>query len=109
MAGFGSDFHIRVKQDDLRQTGGDVQTNLKTFQTQWSDLIDLVKNTQHYWIGKGAETKRKELITLNKDVERMIERLGEYQVDLMEIAGIYDKAESDNAELSESLPADVII
>lgn len=108
MAGLGSGFQIRVTPDHLRQIAGDVRTNLSKFETQWNDLRERVDRTQAYWTGKGADVKRKELTTLNKDVERMILRLKEYHTDLLEMAGIYDEAERNNKDQADLLPIDLI-
>ena len=108
MAGLGSGFQIRVTSDQLRFVADDAQTCISELETQWNDLCIRVDRTQTYWVGKGAETKRKELKTLEKDVERMIRRLREYHTDLMETAGLYDKAENENKNLTGSLPIDVI-
>ena len=108
MAGLGNGFQIRVTPDQLRLVAGDVQTNISGLETQWNDLRDRVNQTQAYWTGKGAEAKRKELNTLDKDVERMIQRLKEYHTDLLETAGLYDKAENENKNVTGSLPIDVI-
>lgn len=108
MAGIDSNFQIKVKPDDLRYTAGNVQKTLSTFQTQWGDLIRLVEQTRSYWVGKGADAKRSEVSIMEKDVERMISRMSEYPPDLMEMAGLYDNAESTNTNRIGMLPIDVI-
>jgi WXG100 family type VII secretion target len=108
MAGINSNFQIRVKPDDLRSTAGNVQGTLSTFRNQWGDLIRLIEHTQSYWKGKGAEAKRAEISIMEKDVARMISRISEYPPDLMEMAGLYDTAESTNTTSFGMLPIDVI-
>lgn len=108
MANFGSGFQIKVKTEALRTTAYDTNMNVTRLQTQWTALLQVVRNTRMYWIGDGADTKRKEIETLSKDVEEMLLRLGEYVEDLQEMAGGYETAERSNASSAGMLPIDVI-
>ena len=45
---------------------------------------------------------------MEKDVERMISQISEYPPDLMEMAGLYDTAESTNTTSFGMLPIAVI-
>ena len=108
MANMGGAFHIKVRTEELKRIAGDTGNNVTQLMTSWDEVMRVVRNTRIYWRGDGADTKRKELETLDKDVQRMALRLREDNTDLQKTAGIYEGAEKDAVSISSGLPVDVI-
>jgi len=109
MANMGSGFQIRVTTESLVNTAGSADKYISMLQKYWNEVLATMENTIPYWMGDGAETKRKEILTFDKDVQEMLLRLQEYVDDLQKMAGIYVKAEAVVEELSFGLPDDVIL
>lgn len=109
MANMGSGFQISVTTESLVNTAGSADRYISMLQRFWEEVLVTMEKTTPYWKGDGAETKRKEILTFDKDVQEMLLRLQEYVDDLQKMAGIYVKAETGAEELSFGLPADVIL
>lgn len=109
MANISSGFQVKVTTDSLVNTALSASGCISNLQNNWDEVIAAMEKTNHYWRGDGADVKRREILMLDKDVQRMLLRLKEYVDDLQKTAGIYVEAESNVEQLSYGLPDDVIL
>lgn len=109
MADFGNDFAIKVDTGTLRTKADTVSNQISTMEKQLDELKQTVTRTADYWIGNGGDARRNEYIEKQAIVEEMIRRLKEYPVDLLQMAGVYERAEKETTQIPQSLSADMII
>ncbi len=84
---------------------------MKSIRGQLTGLMEAVKteisglNTT--WQSEAASTYQAKFGQVHDDIEMMLNIVDEYSGDLMEIAQIYQKAESEVESTSSTLPGDV--
>ena len=108
MDGFGNDFQIKVNTDILRSKADSVTGKVSLMEGDLNEIKDIVARTANYLIGEGGDTQRKNYTDKQAFVEEMVRRLKEYPVDLLQMAGIYEKTENEIEEMPHTLSANVI-
>lgn len=103
------DGKIRVTTQELKSCAEEVKIKTDNLKSAVEEAEKLVIRTSAYWIGRGGDAKRKEYSRKKDMTNDVIGRLGEYTVDLLEMAGIYEEADAGIAERNSTLSSDVIL
>lgn len=75
---------------------------------EMEEIERLIKATENYWKGEASDTCRNLYFSQKETVERVISRLREHPIDLMEIAKNYAESDYQLDRETEALPSDVI-
>ncbi len=103
------DGRIRVTTQELKRCAEEVKIKTSNLKSAVEETEKLISRTSSYWIGRGGDAKRKEFSRKKDMTNEVIGRLGEYTVDLLEMAGIYEETEATVAERNSTLSSDVIL
>lgn len=100
---------LKVSTDVLKTKAGEISGQIRNVENNWNRIHDLIQNSKSYWKGEASDKHRKFLKQNNEDMKKLLKRLQEHPVDLQKMAGIYVEAEAEAAQVSSSLPDDVIV
>ncbi len=103
-----SDFYLRVSTDVLKSKADEIKGQIQAIETNWKQLCSIVERSAGYWEGEAGDYHRKMLKDNEEDVQKIIRRLNEHPVDLLKMAGIYEKAEVAAKALANTLSDHVI-
>ncbi|MDE6642434.1 MAG: WXG100 family type VII secretion target [Acetatifactor sp.] len=106
--GFGGPVSFRVTPDVLKSKSVDVSRSVSRMRGHFEELKNLLEKTGGYWIGEAGEKHRQMYKDIEDSVEEMLKRLGEYPMDLLEIAQNYTDADLSIEEDIAALPDNVI-
>lgn len=100
--------NLKVDTAALQATATEVTTHTNELSNQFNELQSTVSATAYYWIGEAGDQYRKEFAARKDEMDTILTTLREYPKDLLEQAGIYEKAETTNTESSAPLQGDYI-
>ncbi len=103
------EFKIHVNPDQLRIKAGTVQTSISAMRSAISEISRTAKGFNNYWGVMAREAKADELEKIMESADMALLRLSEHPTDLLQMAGIYETAETQNTERSADLMTDVIV
>ena len=72
------------------------------------EMLSLVKGLHSVHTGEAADAFINKAMGLDNDITQIKSMIQGHEKELMEIAGIFQKAETENIEMANSLPQDVI-
>lgn len=104
----GSNIDLKVAPEKLRSTAASVTSLVSTLRGDFESIQERVAKTANYWIGPAGDEFRKEFASLKIDSQDLLETLGKYPRDLLEMAQVYESAEKAVTHSSEALPSDII-
>lgn len=100
---------IRVSTEELAAAADQVQNAVNDLNNRFSSIEASVNRSSGYWQGEAAEKHRRVYREMKETLDEIMSRLSEHVTDLRSMAQIYSEGESQIQELSQDLPADVII
>ena len=100
-----SDFYLRVSTDVLKSKADEIKGQIQAIETNWKQLCSIVERSEGYCEGDNHIKMQKDN---EEDVQKIIRRLNEHPVDLLKMAGIYEKAEVAAKALANTLSDHVI-
>ena len=100
---------LLVEPDALRQKASMAEKKIQTMKTVFEEMETAVNRTNNYWIGEAGDAHREYLMSKKPDIEEMFQRLTEHVRELNQMASVYSNVEKEVTELTQDLPADVII
>lgn len=100
---------LRVDPQVMQTKAQTVQGKITEMKTAFEEMENLVRKTQNYWLGEGGEAHRELFWKTQEEREELFGRLREDVSDLCTMAAQYSATESEVKQLSEELPADVIV
>lgn len=103
------DIRLRVTPEVLKTKAGEVESDIKSLETEFNTIQDIVSRTSGYWIGEAGETARAEFEGQKGDIDTILKRFKEHPVDLMTMAGVYDEAEQSALTENQALETDIIV
>lgn len=109
ITGFGGPVSFNVEPDVLKSKSMDVSRSVSRMREHFEELKNLMDKTSGYWIGEAGDKHRQMYKDIEGNVEEMLKRLGEYPVDLLDIARNYTDVELSIEEDIETLPDDIIV
>lgn len=108
MAGIGN-VQISVSTEVLQAKAESAQQTVEGMTRQFEELYAHIEAMGKYWLGTRSQAAMKQCTEDRKNVEEMMRRLCEYPRDLLEIAGVYQEAETETTAWSEPLSSEVIV
>lgn len=101
---------IKVTSTKLTSTANTLNSTgkqIKSITTQMTSMINSLSGS--VWSGDASSAYKKKFNELQDDINRMSKMIDEHVTDLTAMAKEYEKAESANVTLANSLSGDVII
>lgn len=105
----GGDVTIKVTPEALYAKSQNIASILKKVEGNFGNMKVVMDKTGSYWIGEAGDAHREKYQEMIPETEEIIRRLQEHVRDLNEMAGIYQETEREVTEITELLPADVIL
>lgn len=99
---------ILVKPEELERKADDLSEKIRSTEHDFEKLMNIVENTQHYWIGDAGDLNRQLFRNEKSEIEEILNRLKEYPDDLKKIAGIYRDTENKVNEENSQVPTQLI-
>lgn len=100
---------LKVTPEVLTQMAQDIESRIGNIKNQFAEIDNDITRTLTYWEGDASEVHKKQYDAMKGDIETSVKRLGEQPADLLQMAGIYTKTESELETVVQSLSADVIV
>ena len=100
---------LRVTPEQLINTSSEFSSIGSTVASLTEEMTTTVTGLASTWQGEAASAYINKFTGLNDDIQRMIAMIREHATDLQEMAQAYMASESENAQLAETLSADVIV
>lgn len=108
MAAFDG-FTIKVNPADLQNAADVVEKKVNTMKNLFSDMINRVNSTAHYWEGDASDKYRNEFKAESPEFDEAFARMAEHARDLYNIASMYTETEQKVTDIAGELPVDVIL
>ena len=102
-------FKLKVTPDILKSQAQIINQEINLIEKQWANIETLIKRSKGYWEGDASQQHINYYKEFKEPISQIIKMLKEHPNDLLKMAGIYDSAEKEAAELTTSLPDEVII
>lgn len=99
---------VKVSPEEMERKSGEMNAKIQHMQTSLRNLRERVNKSTSYWQGDAANKYRSAYKSYENEINTMMKKLNEHSSDLLAMAGIYQAAESANAQLANTLPDDVI-
>ena len=99
---------LKVSPEDLRQAASGVSSMANALQSDFDSLQRLVERTRYYWLGAAGDQYRSDFAARKQVTEHIIHTLRKYPIDLLQMAQIYDAAETGNTRSLGSLPSNIL-
>ena len=103
------DMKLRVTPEVLKSKSVEVEDEIKSLESEFRSIQDIVTKTRGYWIGAAGERARTEVDNQKDEIDTILNRFREHPVKLMTMAGVYDEAERQAVEETQALATDVIV
>lgn len=100
---------IKVETAVLSARADAAEQKIQAVRNRFDKIGETVANSQNYWEGEGNDAHRREYQEYQDEIGEALSRFQENVTDLRRIAGIYQDAITQTGQLSQDLPADVII
>ena len=100
---------IKVNPEQLMSTAGEFGGQANSLQTLTCNMMNLVTSLTNAWQGEASTAYIGKFQGLQDDMDKMFKMIQEHSADLQEMAAAYIDAETKNAEVAQSLSADVIV
>ena len=100
--------NIKVNTQVMETKAKQISNEMKQFERLWRNLQATAEGTKDYWEGDASVKHQKHLKAAAGDVEIVIKRMNKHHIDLLKMAGIYEKTEAKSKQAANSLPADVL-
>lgn len=84
------------------------EQEIKKIEAGMEKLQETVRQTTAYWQGQGSDHYRKEAAALMEAGKELMKPIKKQPVILMKISGIYKIKETENVEITRSLPVDIL-
>ena len=104
-----SELVLKVTPEELRNRAGEVQDQVSEMTKVFENVKNTVDGTRSYWEGIAGDKARSEFEKHRSEADEALKRFGEYPTDLEQMAGVYQEAESANADIAKALDTDVIV
>ena len=100
---------IKVSPDKLNQTASEFSTEASAIANTTGEMMSLVNGASSAWTGDAATQFVSRFGQLQDDMTKLGKMAEEYARDLTDIAAVYTAAENENAQMAQSLSAEVIV
>lgn len=100
---------IKVNPETLNSTASEFGTQASSLQNLTGQMMNLVNGLTSAWQGEASTAYISKFQGLQDDMDKMFRMIQEHSTDLQEMATTYINAESQSAEVAQSLSSDVIV
>ena len=100
---------ISVTPEVLIEKGTELQNVVKSLETQFEEVKNIVNSSRSYWVGEGGDELRKQYVDMYAEVLDVLKRWEEYPIELQRMAGVYRERDSVAIERAQGLPGDVLV
>ncbi len=99
---------IKVDTNVMIAKANEVEEKTKEMKKQLAEVEQMIRESGNHWLGEAGEQHRNQFYTRKADVDRLINNLAQHPVHLREAANIYSGLASENDQIQQALPTDVI-
>ncbi|MEY8327230.1 WXG100 family type VII secretion target [Lachnospiraceae bacterium 54-11] len=100
---------LKVTPEKLIQTSGEFATTGNQMKSLTSEMMSLVQGMKGIWQGEAASAYGNKFQSLQTDMDKLYRMVQEHVKDLQEMAALYQKAETGNAQQSGSLNSNMVV
>ncbi|MCD7744502.1 MAG: WXG100 family type VII secretion target [Lachnospiraceae bacterium] len=100
---------LKVDPKVLSEMADDMGQRLGVIRSQFDSVEESVGQMGAYWEGEAYEFHQSQYAALKAAMDEAVNRLRNHPVNLLQMAGLYDRTESDAEMAAQSLLTDVII
>lgn len=100
---------VKVSTEALKKQSDQFRAALGSMKDSLSEISSLIRGTDRYWNGQGAETHRTGFEATEKNLEAVVGNMHAHAERLLIMAGIYEEGEADAREESDALSSEVIV
>ncbi|MBE5912015.1 WXG100 family type VII secretion target [Pseudobutyrivibrio sp.] len=93
-----ADLNLKVDPESLKKQAGLVESAVKNMRQNVTSMVNEIDSMRKYWKGDASEYQYRQFSQLVESVNRMNDTLGEYPVDLLKLANLYEKTEDLNKQ-----------
>lgn len=104
-----SDLSFLVTPEQLYTKAEQVSSEISSMKGRFDSMKSVIEKTSSYWIGDAGDHYREVYSEQEPSLEEMFARLSEHVTDLQTIAGQYVTTEKMVQNMTQALPADVIV
>ena len=104
-----AEFNLRVTPETLEQKAGEFTGLIQEIKGRFDRIQSVASKTKSYWRGEAGDQDREGYASFQEDIDFVLRRLEEHPDDLLQMAGIYRKAERDVAGTNATLKIDLIV
>lgn len=98
---------IRVNSDEYKRKSDQVLSDINAIEHEWREIRSRVMAARNYWEGRAGDAHYRIYEDIAGDMEAVIKRLWESQVELRIMAGIHEGSEAKAEAQSHKLPDEV--
>lgn len=99
---------LKVTPDELKKKSGEISKEIRSIESDFNRIEQLVTGTKKYWEGEASNQHIKSYSKMKDDIKTIIKRLKEHPKDLEQMAGVYEQTEEAVKQISSALPADIL-
>lgn len=99
---------LRVDTDKLAAQAGNVSDAVKKLRLDFDRLWQAIDDTKAYWRGAAGDGHRKRYEKQSGAIQDILSDLEKYPDDILEMAGVYKRAENQNVGIAQSLRSDIV-
>ena len=99
---------LKVSTSVMTAKAKEILQETNTIEKRWKQMVKLIENSKTYWEGTAGIRHRNSIKDDKEDMETIVKRLKEHPKELLNMAGVYVKAEEKAEEMALALPKDVI-
>ncbi|MCR4596566.1 MAG: WXG100 family type VII secretion target [Lachnospiraceae bacterium] len=99
--------NLRVTPEELRTQKQVIDNDLDNIGKDIQGITDEINGTSKYWLGEAGDKQRNDYNDSLTKIQQMLQRLATYPERLMQMAGIYETAETDNTQTASQLKTDI--
>ena len=95
--------NLRVTPDELKAKAKEAEDAVSRMKGDFNKLNTAINSTHSYWEGRAGDLHRKLYNDKAEEIQQILNMLGAYATDLLQMAGIYETAENKNKAAALSL------
>lgn len=103
-----TDIRLKVNTEQIKKQATLVSDEIRETERMWRMIQRKFESSQKYWVGEASKKHQQYIKKATVEVDHLLKRMKEHPVELLKVAGVYDKAEKSARSMSGKLPNDVI-
>lgn len=103
-----SDFILKVSTEALINQADSVRANVGNIRSSIDNIERIIRGSTAYWQGDASDLHLYKYTSRDSSIRNAVDRLGAYTDDLLQMAGVYDRSETENTQIANSLRTNII-